>query len=138
MKMTTRGDHAEDEVKRLRRCIDDLVSLLALPPVSIDGDPSGVASTIARQLNERVVQRTRELAAVNEELKHEIAKHRRQEVALRDSEASSRLIVDSIPGLVALFTPAGEVEFVNRQIVEYFGGTFEELKHWETGGTNSS
>jgi PAS domain S-box-containing protein len=55
--------------------------------------------------------------------------------ALLESERYSRLIVDSIPGLVAAFTPGGEVEFVNRQILEYFGRTFEELKDWGTGGT---
>ena len=43
--------------------------------------------------------------------------------------------MDSIPGLVAAFTPAGEVEFVNRQVLEYFGRTLEELKRWGTGGT---
>ena len=55
--------------------------------------------------------------------------------ALRESERESRLIVDSIPGLVAAFTPGGEVEFVNRPILEYFGKTPEELEHWGTGGT---
>ena len=50
------------------------------------------------------------------------------------SERESRLIVDSIPGLVAVFTPGGELEFVNRPIFEYFGKTLEELKHWGTGG----
>src|SRR5262245_27660013 len=55
--------------------------------------------------------------------------------AIRESERYSRLIVDSLPGLVAAFTPGGEVEFVNRQILEYFGKTFEELKDWGTGGT---
>ena len=39
--------------------------------------------------------------------------------ALSESERSSRLLVDSIPGLVALLTPAGEVQVVNRQILEY-------------------
>ena len=56
------------------------------------------------------------------------------EDALRESERALRLIVDSIPGLVAAFTPGGEVEFVNRQILEYFGTTSEELKKWGTGG----
>jgi PAS domain S-box-containing protein len=57
------------------------------------------------------------------------------EDALRESERQSRLIVDSIPGFVATFTPAGEVEFVNRQVLEYFGKTLDELKRWGTGGT---
>jgi PAS domain S-box-containing protein len=64
--------------------------------------------------------RTRELAIANE--------------ALREGERESRLIVDCIPGLVAVFTPGGELEFVNRPICEYFGKTLEELKHWGTGG----
>src|ERR671919_1396219 len=60
---------------------------------------------------------------------------KRAENALRESERESRLIVDSIPGLVAVFTPRGELEFVNRPILDYFGTTLEELKHWGTGGT---
>jgi PAS domain S-box-containing protein len=52
-----------------------------------------------------------------------------------DSERSLRLLIDSIPGLVATFTPIGELEFVNRQILEYFGRTFEELRHWRSGET---
>ena len=63
----------------------------------------------------------------------DIDERKRAEDALRESERESRLIVDSIPGLVATFTPAGEVEFVNRQVLDYFGKTLEELKHWETG-----
>ena len=65
----------------------------------------------------------------------DIDDRKRAEDALRESERESRLIVDSIPGLVAAFTPGGEVEFVNRQILEYFGKTLEELKRWGTGGT---
>src|SRR5262249_40351564 len=33
---------------------------------------------------------------------------------LGERERESRLIVDSIPGLIATFTPAGDLEFVNR------------------------
>ena len=57
------------------------------------------------------------------------------EEAHRDSERESRLIVENIPGLVALLSAAGEVEVVNRQLVEYFGQTLEELKQWGTNGT---
>ncbi len=59
-----------------------------------------------------------------------------REDALRESERESRLVVDSIPGFVAAFTPDGEVEFVNRPILEYFGKTMEELKRWGTGGSH--
>src|SRR4029077_576239 len=39
-------------------------------------------------------------------------------------------IVDNIPGLVATTGAMGEVEFLNRQTLEYFGRTSEELKDW--------
>jgi PAS domain S-box-containing protein len=52
--------------------------------------------------------------------------------ALRTRELDFRLIVDSIPAPVAIMTPTGEVEGVNRPVLEYFGKTFEELKGWAT------
>jgi PAS domain S-box-containing protein len=54
---------------------------------------------------------------------------------LVESERNSRLLVDSIPGLVAFLTTDGQVEFVNRQIIQYTGISLEELKHWGTDDT---
>jgi formate hydrogenlyase transcriptional activator len=48
------------------------------------------------------------------------------------SEESFRLIVETIPGLVAVMTPTGAVEHVNRRVLEYFGRTLDELKEWGT------
>ena len=62
----------------------------------------------------------------------DIDERKRAEDALRESERESRLIVDSIPGLVAILTSTGEVEFLNRQVLDYYGKTLEDLKHWET------
>ena len=39
-----------------------------------------------------------------------------------------RQIVDGISALVAVLTPDGAVETVNRQVQEYFGKTLEELR----------
>src|SRR6266853_1826048 len=55
------------------------------------------------------------------------------EEALRASELNLRLVVDSIPGLVCTMSAAGEFQLFNRQILEYFGKTPEELKNWATG-----
>jgi len=77
---------------------------------------------IVNGLEERLAQRTRELATANE--------------ARRASEHDSALLLDSIPGFIAAFTPGGELEFVNRPILDYFGKTFEELKHWGVGTTH--
>jgi PAS domain S-box-containing protein len=48
--------------------------------------------------------------------------------ALRKSEENFRLVVDGIAALVAVTTPESKVEFINQQVVEYFGKTREELK----------
>ena len=53
-------------------------------------------------------------------------------VGMEDEFTFSRLIVDSIPGLVAVLAPDGDVRFCNRQILEYTGRTPEELRQWGT------
>jgi PAS domain S-box-containing protein len=55
--------------------------------------------------------------------------------ALRESERSLRSAIDGIPGLVAVLAPNGEVETVNRQLLEYFGQSLEWIKSW---GTNDA
>src|SRR6266853_4505870 len=45
-------------------------------------------------------------------------------------ELTFRQMVDGISALVAVLTPDGAVEFVNRQVLDYFGKTLEELKAW--------
>ncbi|WP_165421212.1 ATP-binding protein [Bradyrhizobium sp. Leo170] len=51
---------------------------------------------------------------------------------LQESEAKYRSAIDGIAGLVAIMAPNGELETVNRQIIEYFGRPREELTTWET------
>jgi PAS domain S-box-containing protein len=116
------------DVTRLRDALNDLRGIMAPPARWADGEPPRVVSAsldallgITNELEERVAQRTRELEIAND--------------ALRESERHSRLVVDSIPGLVALLTAAGEVQFVNRQIVDYTGRTLEELTRWGTDDT---
>ncbi|MGY4421058.1 PAS domain S-box-containing protein [Bradyrhizobium sp. JR6.1] len=55
--------------------------------------------------------------------------------ALRESERSLRSTIDGIAGLIAIMTPNGELETVNRQVFEYFGRSLEWLKNW---GTNDA
>jgi len=62
----------------------------------------------------------------------DIDDRKRAEDALRTNEQSLRLIVDSIPGFVATLSAGGEIELVNRQTLDYFGKTVEELKNWAT------
>src|SRR6516162_3935666 len=75
---------------------------------------------------------TRDLLDTNEALEREIAERKRDKEALQIRELNLRLLVDSIPAPVAVMTPSGEVETVNKPVLEYFGKTFEDLKEWGT------
>src|SRR5580704_8745882 len=58
--------------------------------------------------------------------------HMRAHEALRESEQSLRSAIDGIDGLVAIFAPNGELDALNRQVIEYFGRSLEEMKNWGT------
>jgi PAS domain S-box-containing protein len=62
----------------------------------------------------------------------DIDDRKRAEEALRASEQRFRAIVDSIPGQVALVNASGEIEMVNRGVLDYFGRSLDELQHWTT------
>jgi PAS domain S-box-containing protein len=68
--------------------------------------------------------------AVDDALNFDGSQHAKE--ALRASELNFRLIVNTIPGLVTTRTAEGKVEFVNRQTLEYFGKTPEEVESWAT------
>lgn len=57
-----------------------------------------------------------------------IENRKRTEQALRAHECRFRSIADDYPTLVAIRTPAGDLEFANRRYREYFDATLEELK----------
>jgi PAS domain S-box-containing protein len=63
-------------------------------------------------------------------LSEDITQRKRAEEALRSHEQNLRLLVDTIPGFVVTTTPAGEIELLNRQILEYLDKTPEEVANW--------
>jgi PAS domain S-box-containing protein len=65
----------------------------------------------------------------------DVEDRKRAEEAGRVREDHYRLVADSIPALIAFMTPTGEVESVNRHVLDYFGATLEELKGWRAGDT---
>jgi PAS domain S-box-containing protein len=60
---------------------------------------------------------------------------RRAERALRERERESRLILETIPGLVATLTPNGEIDAVNHELIAFCGQPLEAMKEWGTNGT---
>jgi PAS domain S-box-containing protein len=73
------------------------------------------------ELEKRVVERTSEVAKANEELKYEIAEHKKAEDALRKSEEKIRLIIDTIPIMAWSMRPDGIVDFLNQRWLDYSG-----------------
>jgi len=80
------------------------------------------------ELEQRVIQRTEDLAAANVELRKEIAERRRAEDRLL-------LVIDTIPAMVFTALPDGSVDFVNRQWLEYLGLSLEDVLGWGWGPT---
>ena len=64
----------------------------------------------------------------------DIEDRKQEEESLRASELSWRQIIDNIPGFVNASGATGEPTFFNRQELEYFGKTNEELKDWSRIG----
>jgi len=81
---------------------------------------------VARELDERVEQRTRELAAANEELRREIAERKIVEEKLRQDERELRSITDAIPQAITVLDPEGIVLYVNQWVLDYSGLSLEE------------
>jgi formate hydrogenlyase transcriptional activator len=64
----------------------------------------------------------------------DIDDRKRAEQKLLQSEADFRTIINNIPGFAHTMSPTGEVEFLNQQILEFFGKSSEELKDWTRAG----
>jgi len=80
------------------------------------------------ELEQRIIERTKDLAAANEELRKEIAERKRAEDRLL-------LVVDTIPAMVFTALPDGSVDFVNRQWLRYLGLSLEDVLGWGWGPT---
>ena len=68
----------------------------------------------------------------------DIDDQKRAEEALRESEYESRLIVDSIPGMVAVVNTNGEIERVSRPVLDYYGKSTGRDQPVDDGRCDSS
>ena len=83
---------------------------------------------IARELEDRVAQRTRELASANEDLRREIEERERVEGKLRQDEEEMRRITDLIPQAVVVLGPDGRMLHANPFVLEYTGLSLEDVR----------
>ncbi|MGY4310962.1 PAS domain-containing sensor histidine kinase [Bradyrhizobium sp. JR3.5] len=89
---------------------------------------------IDETIDQEVWRRTKETFALSEDRRREIVELRRVVESLRVREIDIQLVVDAIPAPLAIMTADGEVEAVNRPVLEYFGMGAGELKRWSTTG----
>lgn len=73
------------------------------------------------ELEQRVLERTHELAQSNDRLKSEISERKKAEVALRESEASYRAIVEGFDGQIYICSADNRIEFMNQNLIDRTG-----------------
>jgi PAS domain S-box-containing protein len=78
------------------------------------------------ELEQKVEERTRELAATNEALRSEIAERKRAQEAVKQAEDRIRLVIDTIPTMAWSLRPDGTDDFVNQRWLDYTGLSFQE------------
>jgi PAS domain S-box-containing protein len=83
--------------------------------------------TFNEELERRVVERTAELEAANDQLVGEMIERLRAETKLRESRTLYESLVETIPLCIARKNLDGEFVFVNRALRDTFGKTLEEI-----------
>jgi PAS domain S-box-containing protein len=78
------------------------------------------------ELEQKVEERTRELAETNEALRAEIAERKLAEEAVKQAEDRVRLVIDTIPTMAWSLRPDGVLDFLNQRWLDYTGLSFEE------------
>src|ERR1700730_5785323 len=78
------------------------------------------------KLEQKVEERTRELATTNEALRSEIAERKLAEEAVKQAEDRIRLVIDTIPRMAWSLRPDGVLDFLNQRWLDYTGLSLEE------------
>jgi PAS domain S-box-containing protein len=87
----------------------------------------GEQKRVASELDQRVAQRTTELAAANEELRKEIANRKHVQEDLRNSEEMHRVIVEAANDAVISMDERGDILLANPATRRIFGYDLAEI-----------
>jgi PAS domain S-box-containing protein len=117
-----------EETERLRLGVAANQAVIALKQGGSLSEANGPVDAI----DQAFAQPTKEIAVTGKERAQELEEPRRAVEALRVREIDIQLVVDALPAPTAIMTAEGEVEAVNRPVLEYFGKSIEELKRWGT------
>ncbi len=95
------------------------------PEMTDEGEIAGYVGT-AMDVTEQS-QATAKLESALGEIRHLTERLKAENLALGEREHELNLIVETIPGLIWCAAPAGEVTYVNRQVLEYCGASRESF-----------
>jgi two-component system cell cycle sensor histidine kinase/response regulator CckA len=84
-------------------------------------------SRLRSRLEQRVLERTAQLIAANEQLRLELAERRRAEQESLESERLFRSMADAAPVIVWTSGADTQINFVNKYALTFTGRTFEDL-----------
>jgi PAS domain S-box-containing protein len=107
-----------------------LVLGAAIVTSSVDRQSEAAVRRLNEGLEQRVVERTVQLEAVNQALRKEIAERERAEEAVRQSEDRLRLVIDTTPALLYSARPDGDLDFFNKRWLEYLGLPLDQIIGW--------
>lgn len=88
---------------------------------------------LIEELEQRVAERTKELASANEELRKEIAERKQAEDDLRKHNEVLKTIMDNIPLMIRFLGPDARVQLVNRTWERTLGWSLEEVQQRNIG-----
>jgi PAS domain S-box-containing protein len=78
------------------------------------------------ELEQKIEERTKKLAATNEALRFEIAERKLAEEAVKRGEDRLRQVIDTIPTMAWSLRPDGVLDFLNQRWLDYTGLSLEE------------
>jgi PAS domain S-box-containing protein len=112
-----------------------IVTFLVLGAAILTSSMDRQAESEIRQINidldRRVVERTLQLEAVNQELRKEIVGRERAEKAVRESEEHLRLVIDTTPAMIHSARLDGYVDYFNKRWLAYVGVSLDDLLGWQ-------
>ncbi|HVN02023.1 MAG TPA: PAS domain-containing protein [Caulobacteraceae bacterium] len=110
---------------RLAESAQELARLL---PLQGSDDPLRLAERLAGELERRVSERTAALSLMNDELRRELAGRPHPDTAKPIPQLDLRQLVDSMPALVVVFSPTGQIEQANQRALSFFGRATDEIQ----------